>query len=195
MFCGDARWQTESFQVTTDADSRRLHWSIVWNLSSYLRRIHITGVYDVTVNTVVFLNDRIKDVGEVSIRVLIACVYATVLVLKLHSTSDCFGEGEFWVGRFVVCILFPYGWCHVFSNQTIFGFDDWKLFIFIKQLHHSIDHILNKFNFSVSKTMFVGDVVSIIYVTTGFTTSTSSLHVELLTPLLQCFYTPLVPPW
>merc|ERR1719204_1134044 len=55
--------------------------------------------------------------------------------------------------------------CDVFGYQTVFGFDFWHFtdkFIFLEESVYDIDHVLSKFNFSVSETMFVGDVVGVI---------------------------------
>merc|ERR1719204_1669939 len=69
--------------------------------------------------------------------------------------------------------------CDVFGYQTVFGFDFWHFtdkFIFLEESVYCIDHVLGKFYFRVSETMFVGDVVRVIDMTSRFSSSSTWLN-------------------
>jgi len=45
-------------------------------------------------NSMVLLNDRIKDRGKVLVRIPVTSIDATVLVVKINSTSNGLDKGE-----------------------------------------------------------------------------------------------------
>merc|ERR1712121_155530 len=60
-----------------------------------------------------------------------------------------------------------------------------KLFVFFPKFVDSINHLLNKFNLRVSKSVLVGDIISMTSLTTRLTTGSTGLQVKLFTSFLQ----------
>merc|ERR1719427_1013220 len=113
----------------------------------------------------VLLNDGIKHFSEVLVRVTITSVDTAVLVVELHSTCDCLGQCE--LGRLggVGGEFVPYFLGDVLGDQTVLRLDfrEWsRHLVFIQQCVHRIDHVLDKFNFTVSQSVFIRDIISVV---------------------------------
>merc|ERR1712106_242607 len=59
--------------------------------------------------------------------------------------------------------------------------------LFVESIN-TINHALDKFNFRVAKTMFVGDIICAASLATRFSSGSTRLNLELFTSLLQKFY-------
>merc|ERR1719328_813374 len=68
-----------------------------------------------------------------------------------------------------------------------------ELLVFFPELVYSINHLLNKFNLRVSKSVLVGDIISMTSLTTRLTTGSTGLQVKLFTSGLQFINTMLCP--
>merc|ERR1719204_758040 len=95
-------------------------------------------------------------------------------------------------------VFVPFSFCNVFRYKTVLRFDLRKvgrLSVLFEKCIHSIDHVLDKFYFSVSESVFVGDVVGIINVTSRFSSGASWLDSKFFASPLQCFDSLFMPSW
>ena len=65
------------------------------------------------------LDERVKDFGKVLVAVLVSCIDACVLIIKLHSTCDCLGKSESRCISLVVTKIGPQLWCDMFCHKGV----------------------------------------------------------------------------
>ena len=74
----------------------------------------------------VFLDDWVKDLGEILIGITISSIDTTMLVIKLDGTGDGLGQGEAGGGGLVFGELVPLLLGHMLGNQRMLRLDSWK---------------------------------------------------------------------
>jgi len=91
---GDSRRQAKSLDGAANADPDRVNWNLWVDVSVDLSRIHVGDMLEVGWESMVLTDQRVKDISEVNVGVLVTSVDATVLVVELNSASDGLGKGE-----------------------------------------------------------------------------------------------------
>ena len=71
----------------------------------------------------IFTDQRIKDISEVNVGILITSIDTTMLVIEFNGTSDGLGQGESRGLGDMVAKLSPFSLGNVGSYQRVFGFD------------------------------------------------------------------------
>ena len=117
LLLGDARRQTKAFNAASNSNTDRFDRNVIVNVALNLGCIHIAGVHCVSRYSMVFLDDRIEDFSEISVAVLVPCIDTSVLIIKLHSTGNCFFKCEPRSGSLVVFEFCPQSWIHMLCNE------------------------------------------------------------------------------
>merc|ERR1719295_1799715 len=124
LFPGDSRGQAESINGATNTDSARVDRDIRINIALDLAGIHVRGVHSRGKDSVVLLDKRIEDGGEVLVRVPVTSVDAAVLVVELHGHSDSLVKGETRCLGLDVLQLLPLVLSDMLGNKRVLGLDD-----------------------------------------------------------------------
>jgi len=93
LLCNSRR-QTKSINGTSNTNPGRVNRNISSNISLDLGGIHVRGVSGVSRDSVVLLNDGIKDRSKVLVGVPVSSIDSTMLVVELNSTSNGLNESE-----------------------------------------------------------------------------------------------------
>ena len=101
LLLGDAGGEAKALNAASHADPDRLDRDVFVNVALDLINIHVAGVGGISANAMVLLDQRVKDLGEVLVGVLIPSIDAAVLIIELDGAGDCLGEGEPRCGRLV----------------------------------------------------------------------------------------------
>jgi len=94
LLLGDSGGETESIDGTTDANTGGVDGDIGVDVSLNLLNIHVRGVLGIGGDSMVLLDDSIKDIGEILVGIPVTGVDAAVLVVELNSAGNGLGEGE-----------------------------------------------------------------------------------------------------
>jgi len=94
LLLGDSGGETESINVASNTDTGGVDGHLRVDVAINLGGIHVRGVLGISGDTMVLLNQRVKDNSEVLVRVPVTSVDAAVLVVELNSASDGLGKGE-----------------------------------------------------------------------------------------------------
>merc|ERR1719193_1565214 len=121
---GDSRGQAESINGATNTDSARVDRDIRVNITLDLAGIHVRGVHSRGKDSVVLLDKRVEDGGEVLVRVPVTSVDAAVLVVELHGHSNSLVKGEARCLGLDVLQLLPLVLSDVLGNKRVLGLDD-----------------------------------------------------------------------
>ena len=65
LLLGDAGGKTKSINGTANPNAARVNWNIAGNISLDFVRVHVRGVSGRGQDSVVFLNERVENNGEV----------------------------------------------------------------------------------------------------------------------------------
>jgi len=214
LILGNSRRKTKSINRTSNTDSRRVNRNIRSNVALDLGSVHVRCVLRVGRDSVVLLDDGIEDGGKVLVGVPVTSIDSTVLVIKLNSTSNGLDESKSRGLGFDSLQFLPDILGNVRSNQRVLGLDigersislSWHglplLFnrtsrlqnlVLLPKFVDSINHFLNQLDLRVSKSVLVGDVISVTSLTTRFSTSSTRLEMKFLTSGLQLLNTVLGP--
>merc|ERR1719402_92912 len=147
---------------------------------------------------------RVKDRGKVLVRVPVTSVDTAVLVVKLNGTSNGLDEGESRSLGLDSLELLPLVLGDVLGNKRVLGLDGGEgsvclsrhclvfasitsreLFVFVPELVHTINHLLDELNLGVSEPVLVGDVVGVSSLATRLAAGSTGLQVKLLATSLQ----------
>ena len=101
LLLSDAGGEAKALNAASHADPDRLDRDVFVNVALDLINIHVAGVGGISANAMVLLDQRVKDLGEVLVGVLIPSIDAAVLIIELDGAGDCLGEGEPRCGRLV----------------------------------------------------------------------------------------------
>jgi len=123
LLFGDAGGETKALDGTSDTDSARVNGNISFNISGNFGGVHVRDVFEVSGKAMVFTDQRIKDISEVNVGILITSIDTTMLVIEFNGTSDGLGQGESRGLGDMVAKLSPFSLGNVGSYQRVFGFD------------------------------------------------------------------------
>merc|ERR1719445_1804979 len=94
LLLGDSGGKTESVNAATNTNTGGVNWNSFIDISSDLGSIHVRGVLSISADSMVVLDDGIKDLGEIFVAVPVTSIDTAVLVVKLNSTGTGLGDGE-----------------------------------------------------------------------------------------------------
>ena len=100
-----------------------MNGNISFNISGNFGGVHVRDVFEVSGKAMVFTDQRIKDISEVNVGILITSIDTTMLVIEFNGTSDGLGQGESRGLGDMVAKLSPFSLGNVGSYQRVFGFD------------------------------------------------------------------------
>merc|ERR1719215_735698 len=126
LLLGDSGGETESVNIATNTDTGRVDGHISTNVAHDLLGVHVGGVLGIGGDSMIFLNDGVKDLREVLIGVPVPSVDAAVLVVELNGASAGLGDGEAAGLGLDVLYLVPFFLGHVLGDQGVGGLDDGK---------------------------------------------------------------------
>ena len=165
LFLGNTRRQSKSINTSANSDSAGVYWNFFLDITSKFWCIHIGCVSGIWWNSVIFLNNRIKDWSKVFVRIPVTSIDTTMLVVKLNSTGNCLNKSESWSFSFYSLQLIPNLFGNMLSNKRMLRLDIWKgsvqlrlhsswrnnwsklssknFFVFLPKSINSINHLLN----------------------------------------------------
>jgi len=123
LLLGDSGGETESIDGTTDANTGGVYGDIGVDVSLNLLNIHVRGVLGIGGDSMVLLDDSIKDIGEILVGIPVTGVDAAVLVVELNSAGNGLGEGEAGGLGDDVLVFVPSLLGHVLGHQRVGGLD------------------------------------------------------------------------
>jgi len=94
LLLGDSGGKAESLDGAADTDPDGVDWDFGVDVSVDLGGVHVGDVLEVGGESVVLADQRVEDIGEVDVGVLVSGVDAAVLVVELNSASNGLGQGE-----------------------------------------------------------------------------------------------------
>merc|ERR1712102_101397 len=99
------------------------------NISLDLGGIHVRGVLGVSRDSVVLLNDGIKDRSKVLVGVPVSSIDSTMLVVELNSTGNGLNESEARGLGLDALQFLPDRLCNMRGNQRMFGLNvgEWSI--------------------------------------------------------------------
>merc|ERR1719499_1064496 len=87
LLLGDSRGETKSINVTSNTDTGGVDWHTWLNVALDLLWVHVRLVLGISGDTVVVLDDGIKDLREILVGVPVSSIDTAVLVVKLNGTG------------------------------------------------------------------------------------------------------------
>ena len=126
LLLGDSRAQSKSLDASSDTNSGALDWDIILNVATDLASIHVTGVGGVSGDSMVFLDDRVKNLGEILLKVAISSIDTTMLIVELNSAGNSLGQSEPGGGSLDAAELVPLLLGHMLSNERMLRLDGWE---------------------------------------------------------------------
>jgi len=94
LLLGDSGGKTESINATANTNTGGVNWDSLIDISSDLGGVHVRGVLSIGADSMVVLDDGIKDLREIFVAVPVTSIDTAVLVVKLNSTGTGLGDGE-----------------------------------------------------------------------------------------------------
>merc|ERR1719175_446498 len=94
LLLGDSGGKSESIDITSDTDTGGVDWSFLADGSPDFASIHVACVGGISSNTMVLLDQWIEHIRKDLVRVPISSINTTMLIVKLHGTSNGLCEGE-----------------------------------------------------------------------------------------------------
>merc|ERR1711970_336692 len=133
--------------------------NIRFNISLDLCRIHIRGMLGSRFDSMVLLNQRIKNSSKVLVGVPITSIDTTVLVIKLNSAGNGLGKSKsrgLDLAQFVPLLLGD-----MFGYKRMLGANEGEVskvfllefLIFLPENVDTINHLLDKLDFRVSQSV------------------------------------------
>jgi len=123
LLLGDSGGKAESLDGAADTDPDGVDWDFGVDVSVDLGGVHVRDVLEVGGESVVLADQRVEDIGEVDVGVLVSGVDAAVLVVELNSASNGLGQGESRGLGDDATKLVPLLLGHVLSDQRVGGLD------------------------------------------------------------------------
>jgi len=123
LLLGDSGGKAESLDGAADTDPDGVDWDFGVDVSVDLGGVHVRDVLEVGGESVVLADQRVEDIGEVDVGVLVSGVDAAVLVVELNSASNGLGQGESGGLGDDATKLVPLLLGHVLSDQRVGGLD------------------------------------------------------------------------
>merc|ERR1719336_3024085 len=152
-----------------NTDSARVDGDIRVDIALNLADVHVRGVPCRGTDSVVLLDQGVKDWGKVLVRIPVTSVDAAVLVVEL----DCAGNG--------------------LGNKGVLGSNEGEvtevgllvLLVLLPQGVDAVNHLLDKLDLRVSEPVLVGDVIGESSLATRLSTGSTGLQLQLLATSLQ----------
>merc|ERR1719250_310174 len=116
---GDSRGKAKTINRSSNPNTGGVNWCSRVNVSLNLPNIHVTCVDSISSNAMVLLDQGVKHISKHLIRVPVPSINTTVLIVKLHSTSNCLGEGEAAGLSLDAAQLVPDRLGHILGNQGL----------------------------------------------------------------------------
>ena len=88
LFLGDSGRQTETVNAATDTNTGRLNGSIFIDVSVDLGRIHVRGMTEGLIQSMVLQNERVEDISKVLVGISISGVDTAMLIVEFNSASN-----------------------------------------------------------------------------------------------------------
>merc|ERR1719249_210076 len=201
LVLGDSGRQAKAIDGAANTDSARMDRDIRIDVALNLADIHVRCVLGRGTDSVVLLDQRVKDGSKVLVRVPVTSIDTTVLVVKMDCAGNGLGKGETGGLGGNVLPLVPFLLGDVLGNKRVLGGNEGEvtkvgllvLLVLLPQGVDAINHLLDKLNLGVSEPVLVGDVVGEASLATRFSTSATGLQVKLLATSLQLVNTVLGP--
>merc|ERR1719318_1812123 len=174
-------------------DSAGMDRDIRVDVALNLADIHVRGVLGGGADSVVLLDQRVKDGGEVLVRVPVTGVDTAVLVVELDCASNGLGKSEPRGLSGDVLQLVPLLLGDMLGNKRVLGGNEGEvtkvgllvLLVLLPQGVDAINHLLDELNLGVSEPVLVGDVVGESSLATRFSAGSTGLQVKLLATSLE----------
>merc|ERR1719391_1438810 len=94
LLLGDSGRKSESIDIAADTNTSGVDWSLLADGSPDFACIHVACVGGIGSNTMVLLDQWIEHIRKDLVRVPISSINTTMLIVKLHGTSNGLCEGE-----------------------------------------------------------------------------------------------------
>merc|ERR1719391_1809272 len=193
LVLGDSGRQPEAIDGTANTDSARVDRDIRIDVALNLADIHVRCVLGRGADSVVLLDQRVKDGSKVLVRVPVTGVDTTVLVVELDCAGNGLGKGKTRGLSGNVLQLVPLLLGDVLGNKRVLGGNEGEvtkvcllvLLVLLPQGVDAINHLLDELNLGVSEPVLVGDVVGEASLATRLSTGATGLQVKLLATSLQ----------
>merc|ERR1719178_227639 len=193
LVLGDSGGKAKAIDGTTNTDSARVDGDIRVDIALNLADIHVRGVPGRGADSVVLLDQRVKDGSEVLVRVPVSGVDTAVLVVELDCASNGLGKSEPRGLSGDVLQLVPLLLGDVLGNKRVLGGNEGEvtkvgllvLLVLLPQGVDAINHLLDELNLGVSKPVLVGDVIGEASLAARLSTGSTGLQVKLLATSLQ----------
>jgi len=123
LLLGDSGGQTESLDGAADTDPDGVDGDLRVDVAVDLGGVHVGNVLEVSWEAVVLADERVEDISEVDVGVLVTSIDTAVLVVELNSAGNGLGKGEARGLGDNATELVPLLLGHVLGNQAVGGLD------------------------------------------------------------------------
>jgi len=123
LLLGDSGGQTESLDGAADTDPDGVDGDLRVDVAVDLGGVHVGNVLEVSWEAVVLADERVEDISEVDVGVLVTGIDTAVLVVELNSAGNGLGKGEARGLGDKATELVPLLLGHVLGNQAVGGLD------------------------------------------------------------------------
>jgi len=123
LLLGDSGGQTESLDGAADTDPDGVDGDLRVDVAVDLGGVHVGNVLEVSWEAVVLADERVEDISEVDVGVLVTSIDTAVLVVELNSAGNGLGKGEARGLGDKATELVPLLLGHVLGNQAVGGLD------------------------------------------------------------------------
>merc|ERR1712012_1352605 len=193
LVLGDSGGQTEAIDGTANTDSARGDGDIRVDIALNLADVHVRGVSCRGTDSVVLLDQGVKDWGEVLVRIPVTSVDAAVLVVELDCAGNGLGKSESGGLGGDVLQLVPLVFSDVLGNKGMLGSNEGAvtevgllvLLVLLPQGVDAVNHLLDKLDLRVSEPVLVGDVIGESSLATRLSAGSTGLQLQLLATSLQ----------
>merc|ERR1739844_558430 len=193
LVLGDSGGKAKAIDGTTNTDSARVDGDIRVDIALNLADIHVRGVPGRGADSVVLLDQRVKDGSEVLVRVPVSGVDTAVLVVELDGASNGLGKSEPRGLSGDVLQLVPLLLGDVLGNKRVLGGNEGEvtkvgllvLLVLLPQGVDAINHLLDELNLGVSEPVLVGDVVGEASLAARLSAGATGLQVKFFATSLE----------
>merc|ERR1719167_220489 len=123
LLLGDSGRETESVDAAANTDPGGFDWCLFVDVTLNLGHVHVRRVAEVFWESMVLCDDRIEDILEHLVRVLVSSIDAAVLVIELDGAGDGLCQSESGGAGLQLTELVPFLLCHMLGDQTVRGLD------------------------------------------------------------------------
>merc|ERR1712123_271288 len=127
LLLGDSGRKTKSINATSNTDTGGVDGCSGVNVSGDFVDIHVRGVLGISADSMVVLDDSIKDLREILVTIPVTSIDTTVLVVELNGTGTSLGDGEAAGLGLDVLDTVPSLLGHVLLHERVLGLDNWEI--------------------------------------------------------------------